>query len=86
MRPGMNTEPGALGGGGDSLSFARQRHFFVFGNGLFTIDRGYSPGYFSLESISTPTLQYQYQYFADGRVKQITGVEEPEFTRAGQNM
>jgi len=49
----------------------------VFGNNLFTLDRSYATGYFRLESINTPTLHYQYQYYADGRVKQIDGVEEP---------
>ena len=54
---------------------------FVFGNNLFTLDRSYAAGYFRLTGISTPTLEYQYQYYADGRVKQIDGVEEPVFTR-----
>ena len=49
----------------------------VFGNNLFTLDRSYAAGYFRLGTISTPTLQYQYQYYADGRVKQIDGVGNP---------
>lgn len=53
----------------------------VFGNNLFTLNRSYAAGYFRLQSINAPTLEYQYQYYADGRVKQIEGVEEPVFTR-----
>ncbi|MGB5687122.1 MAG: DUF6531 domain-containing protein, partial [Candidatus Electrothrix sp.] len=54
---------------------------FVFGNTLLTVDRTYVADYFRLERINAQVLDYQYEYYADGSVKSIDGITEPEITR-----
>ena len=52
---------------------------FTFGANLFTVDRTFLDNTFQVKSITTPTLDYQYLYYADARVKSITGIPVPEF-------
>jgi RHS repeat-associated protein len=50
---------------------------FVFGSNVLTVDRKYFDNYFRLEILSAQVLTYQYQYFADDKVKSIEGKPDP---------